>query len=836
MHDDTDTGADGAESPPIVSPLVFTHFPRIDRPRGVSQTCTWDDVVDTLRGAQEFDSKVAMPLFRLARFRDDHATKSNLLEIYGILVDYDAGHYTMSDAAQACADYGVEALFYSTPSSTAAAPRWRGVFPLSRVYPASAHADLVDLANGILFGALARESWVTAQRFYYGCVQGIPYHVQQVRGVAIDSVGDRIPRRPRPRVDDLDRDDDDSAGAGGGGAQVSIPGLPAAAAARTADRAGARKSLAPDVVVHLRGALRCLNPDDYLIWLNLVGVALHPYGRQGYEIWATWSQTCSPEKFADERELKYKWDSIHDDKGAQNADVASIFAAAQRAGWVNPAAALSVEAERRERELREVYEQAVERASRRVEVKPERDVVARPLPVAALEALRLWVEREHADARTHPLATLGAVLSVASLCASRYYVADDGGPLPLQIVMVAPNAAWPSYATTAADTVAGAVGAGAAVHLERLATAPALFGALAKTPSMLYAPQDWGAQLQFAGRQSSGALAAVLQYIARPLADGRDMRLEGWTDFGAGNARRAESRAPLERPVICKPCLTLLGTVAGAQGATLLKSHEIDRGALDPLLVLPMQAPHAWRAVARRREVERAVSADVVGRARAVMQIQTPAGSALPENPFDGLYAMQPIARRVSTNCPALDAAADRVREFGARVAAGGRDATVLETFVGGALRNLKRMACILAAWDDPQAPAVRAAHVEWAEWLIAESLLALIDDYDLRGAAEEEKASVYDMVLEAIKRAGPAGVTRRDLAKSSKPFRNLGDDGRRQTMIDDMIATGLVEEIAAPATGAAGGRPKALLVYAAYATVAECKPQTAKTPALAPK
>ncbi|MEQ1771465.1 MAG: AAA family ATPase [Devosia sp.] len=87
--------------------------------------------------------------------------------------------------------------------------------------------------------------------------------------------------------------------------------------------------LDPKQVTALRSALLHLRADDYPIWIRM-GLALRGLGDTGRGLFLSWSATSS--KF-DPKEASAKWDGFK----PTETDYRSVFAEAQRQGWLNPA-------------------------------------------------------------------------------------------------------------------------------------------------------------------------------------------------------------------------------------------------------------------------------------------------------------------------------------------------------------------------------------------------------------------------------------------------------------------------------------------------------------------
>src|SRR5690606_20343416 len=113
---------------------------------------------------------------------------ANVTTVTGVEVDYDGEQVPMDDAASRIAAAGIEALFYSSPSSRPEAPRWRALFPTAVEYPPEYRASLTETVHSILGGILAPESFTLSQAFYIGAVDGVPYHARHVPGQPLDTL------------------------------------------------------------------------------------------------------------------------------------------------------------------------------------------------------------------------------------------------------------------------------------------------------------------------------------------------------------------------------------------------------------------------------------------------------------------------------------------------------------------------------------------------------------------------------------------------------------------------------------------------------------------------
>jgi len=172
--------------------LQYSTF-RSDTYKGITRhSRTWSYLVRTLEQVDEYAEKRACPMIKLATFGKVESAKgalrhrANMVEIYGIIGDYDGEQVSIARAADLLGAQGIEAFFYTSASHTIERPRWRVVVPLSQAYPVADHGRFVAMLNNALGGILAAESFQAAQCYYYGRVHGAVYETWRVQGDPLD--------------------------------------------------------------------------------------------------------------------------------------------------------------------------------------------------------------------------------------------------------------------------------------------------------------------------------------------------------------------------------------------------------------------------------------------------------------------------------------------------------------------------------------------------------------------------------------------------------------------------------------------------------------------------
>jgi hypothetical protein len=132
------------------------------------------DLVRYLQGLDPAASKTVAPLIKLARYDGSGVREANLLAISGIEGDHDRGDVTPERAVEMLEAANLRAIVVTTAQhgQPGKGSRWRVFAILSEERQVSHRTRLVARLNGVLGGALAGETFTTAQRFFIGPVRG----------------------------------------------------------------------------------------------------------------------------------------------------------------------------------------------------------------------------------------------------------------------------------------------------------------------------------------------------------------------------------------------------------------------------------------------------------------------------------------------------------------------------------------------------------------------------------------------------------------------------------------------------------------------------------------
>jgi hypothetical protein len=174
-------------------PLVITTFRNLAASAKHEEVISFDDLVERIADPKGYPGKKSLPLIKLARFGSTKSEKgslrhdANVLAVSGLEGDHDAGKMQLEEAAARLQDANLEAVLYTSPSHTPAAPRWRVLLPLSRECAPEARAPMVKAVDAVLGNnVLAAESYTLSQSYYIGQVRGAPYSWARTHGDRID--------------------------------------------------------------------------------------------------------------------------------------------------------------------------------------------------------------------------------------------------------------------------------------------------------------------------------------------------------------------------------------------------------------------------------------------------------------------------------------------------------------------------------------------------------------------------------------------------------------------------------------------------------------------------
>jgi hypothetical protein len=511
-------------------------------------------------------------------------------------------------------------------------------------------------------------------------------------------------------------------------------------------------------VLELETALDFLDPDDYDQWVK-VGMALHSSGagRQAYGIWATWSR--GSEKFNDDIQMK-KWKSF----SSSGLNVESIFAWATEAGWVNPM-------DYQKQRFKEINKDLLAAANGHgpsFEVVNRDRIIDRTIPVPALASAADWIEQQLP--MRQPYAVTQAVLSLASLMAGRHYISEDGHPAHTHLGIISRSVGTARPIKACIHRLIAGAGQRKMIRGSRIVSAQTLYKTLLRNPACHWVADDYGQLVAFARRQPSGQQEGALSAIADAYAADA-IYIDQDVD---PQALKSEDDC-----TIYNPSLSILALISENQLGGLAKRSEIGRGALEQMLCVCCPEPEPNMEAQKLNNIPQSVTS-TIEKLRAPRRIGNLGGLS---------NGLQP-ASFTTVRFPAdvRDQLAENDQQLLDLVSTN----RYLTPLAIGAQQIMRRLLVALSAWRDPVNP---VASVDLAFWLggyIADHFAMFVER--IQTASEDGKSDVYERVLEIIQEAGPDGVTQRDLARKSRPFRALKLE-QRSELIGRMVMDDLVHE-----------------------------------------
>ena len=318
--DDRRPTEDGTITPDTALPRQFamTIFPNNHAQSARRVTGTVEEIVGAigLKAPPEFAAKGEMPMLSFAEYghvptaRGSLRHTANLQKVHGVIGDYDDGRITIDRACALLRALNVKAVLYSSASSTAAAPRWRVLVPLSKPINSDRYAAVLERLDAIFGWTLDPSSYKAVQGFYFGRVRGAQYEYQYLETGGeryLDEIEGGLDPSPERRPKMFPRD-----------SEMPVEAID--------DR----------VMADVEEAVMALPEPfwrDYGPWMKvaLALKSLVPAG-QGQRALALWHRFSEQDRRYDHAEARRKWDS------AEPAAIThhSIFKWARDEGWAGP--------------------------------------------------------------------------------------------------------------------------------------------------------------------------------------------------------------------------------------------------------------------------------------------------------------------------------------------------------------------------------------------------------------------------------------------------------------------------------------------------------------------
>jgi hypothetical protein len=519
--------------------------------------------------------------------------------------------------------------------------------------------------------------------------------------------------------------------------------------------------VSPEQVLELKEALSFVSPDDYHLWVN-IGQALHSAGGVGFGLWDSWSKISA--KY-DGAEMGKKWRSFR--PGPFNIE--SVFKLAQDAGWVNPLSKMATEREAKLKALADEHN----RETMYETIEPDSVTVVRPFPVPMLDELARWINVSQGI--KHSVATQMAVISVVSLATSRRYASEAGDGSHLYQMLSAQTVGELRSVHNAVAQIMRDTGLRRLLREQRFSSPSAFFKTLMRSPACLYLSADWGAMTAFARRQPSGIIEQVLHLTAHAFSQ-RDIMLDNPEELGIKNAGTVTD----DMPVIRCPALSVFALSSQSMLSNAFSVSEIGRGAIEQFIF------HAGKIDPDGDPQPSEVPPWVIDRIRTVRGLPNGGNEFDLASIFNGNAELIPALTTVTFTAQP----SEHYATFDALGAH--RQARPLTL---AARVNLRRIAVAMAAFANPDKPIVTREILDWCAAFIGDRLSESLAALNLLGGSEDGKATLYQVVLEALTDAGANGMSEWELTRSNYKFRSLARP-KRDELISMLIEdTQIIEQ-----------------------------------------
>jgi len=408
------------------------------------------------------------------------------------------------------------------------------------------------------------------------------------------------------------------------------------------------------------------------------------------------------------------------------------------------------------------YQRNLAVASGRMKIEvTERDTrQAVPFPVQSLEELTRWIcERTGAEYDVGPQM---AALSVAALAASRRYrTPQDTGVHLYQMVS---SAAYSSDAKPLFNAVQDVLHQSGLeqMYCEQGITGPAsLIKTLYSSPALLYVKTDWGCKVF--GPQSSS-----IDSVAKNLGEYYDKRFVPIRNPHEIGLKKSDLHDTQDTGIYI-PAPNLLAFVQETDLGRAFAEHRMGRGVNESCLFARLPANYPGDPCPR------ALPEGLISRIQLVRGLDDegkPEATAI----YGDITELMPA----DLICADFSAAPPEQR-YSAIMDLSDMDATRPIRMQAKAV--LRRLAALLAIWQQPARPVVTPVMMDWAEQFVAWSVRELISARQF-GGGEDDTSSTYEKALSYITQAGAKGITPGVLRASCRGFRNLSTEDRDKMVI----------------------------------------------------
>lgn len=544
-------------------------------------------------------------------------------------------------------------------------------------------------------------------------------------------------------------------------------------AERLANPQGLRHATAGQIK-ELREALTFIYSDERDTWIRF-GMALHPLGQTGFDLWDEWSKTSVKYDPVDQIRT---WRSFK--PSAINFE--SIFYAAQQEGWVNPLAGSTPAP------VPAIVAQ--EPPPMQIDNTTQSPVFKLP---GALGMVQDWINAT--SRKPQPaFATQAALAFGATVLGRRYTTTQNNWP-SLYFLNIGKSASGKEHGKWALETLLEACKLDRLIGPAGYTSESGLLSALHKAPSHLAVIDEFGKYLEGAsikqGSRAYSTLKALMESWAR--CDGV-LRPQGYSTFGLSS----QEIAKLEERSVRNPALTILAMSTPESFFEAVGSAAARDGFLNRFLIVESDIGRQAGRFTEQIQVPQEII-DWTHRVRYQTGVVNPDlnPGVTPETkviPFSK-PALE-LFHDFSTECIHL---MDEYEQHG------------LSEMFGRSAEIAMKLSLVIAIGCE--AAVIDEDHALFAVQYVRHHGKRTTERLIL-AVADSEFEATFNQVLELIKKAGQVGMTVRDLHKCSRRFRALDINGQNRllaTMVSS-VDVSLVQYL--PPSGR--GKPRSAYVFGA--------------------
>ena len=520
-------------------------------------------------------------------------------------------------------------------------------------------------------------------------------------------------------------------------------------------------TITDEQVEDITAALQHIDADDRDNWLQ-VGMALHGTGdSRAYGIWTLWSQQSAKFDPADQYRV---WRSFRF-RGLGGVGLGTIFAKAQEAGWINtgknktPLAGEVLSVIVSEEDLVENIPQPVDSGN-----VPE---ALLSFPVPELNELVSWMEAQSREPQRQ--ITVQGVLALASVLCGRIYATDTSNTSALYLMVLAGTGMGKNYVKLGIQQFLSEAGLSGLLSGSGNTSAGAVFSALHESPCHIQITDEIGKHLQAARKQQNGQMSEAFTTLTEAYSSTTGVLVP--KNYSRMHLT-PEQRKAQAKTLVQWPSITLLGLATPGQVFENLSSREIEDGFLNRIVVVEATMPSSGKQRVKRLPL----SSHLIEWAQA---IRNPAASGTSLTGLDTDYSQAPTPVTVELSEEVLayfDAFDDELR---AKEKAG---EFLIPDLTRRYVENAMRLATCLAVCADPAAPTITFELAEWAVQYVyhyGRTFMASV----ATNVADNDFHRLYLACRSLIERAGPNGLTERELGRNSRLFASTAPIHRDQVL-----------------------------------------------------